>query len=249
MIQFNNVSKTYGKGKYKAVDGVTLTVGKGEVFGFIGPNGAGKTTTIKLLTGILEPNEGTILVNGIDMGKNPVEAKRHIGFVPDSHEMYDRLTGREYLQFMADIYQVDVKQRKAHVEKYLNLFELEEASYQQIRSYSRGMKQKLTIIGALIHNPAVWVLDEPMVGLDPRASHILKEEMRKHCEAGNTVFFSTHVLDVAERLCDRLAIISKGKLIAEGTLAALQAKEGEAGATLEQIFLEMTEDAVEEVAK
>ena len=177
------------------------------------------------------------------MAKDPIGAKRLIGFVPDAHEMYDRLTGMEYLNFMADVYGVSKADRKAHIEKYLELFGLEDASAEQIRSYSRGMRQKLTIIGALIHNPPVWVLDEPMVGLDPRAAHILKEEMRQHCEKGNTVFFSTHVLDVAEKLCDGIAIINKGQLVAQGSLESL--RSGENGATLEQLFLEMT-DAEEE---
>ena len=240
MIQFDHVVKQYGKGGVRAVDDLCLTVGKGRVFGFIGPNGAGKTTTIKLLTGILKPSEGRVLVGGQDMALDPIEAKRLIGFVPDSHEMYDRLTGLEYLRFMADIYGVSSEARKAHIEKYLTLFELEDAAGEQIRSYSRGMKQKLTIIGALIHNPPVWVLDEPMVGLDPRAAHTLKQEMRRHCDEGNTVFFSTHVLEVAERLCDEIAIIDKGRVVAQGTLEEL--RSGESGASLEQLFLKLTED-------
>ena len=178
------------------------------------------------------------------MARDPIEAKRLIGFVPDSHELYDRLTGMEYLNFMADVYQVDANRRKEHIEKYLNLFELEDAAGEQIRSYSRGMKQKLTIIGALIHQPPVWVLDEPMVGLDPRAAHLLKEEMRRHCEAGNTVFFSTHVLEVAEKLCDEIAIIDHGRLVAEGTMEEL--RSGEKGASLEDLFLQLTDaEAVE----
>ncbi len=242
MISINNVSKQYSKGKIKAVDGLSLEVNKGEVFGFIGPNGAGKTTTIKMITGIISPSEGNVSINGFDMGKEPIPAKQCIGFVPDAHELYDRLTGMEYLNFMADVYQVDAATRKAHIEKYLNLFELEKAVFQQIKSYSRGMKQKLTIIGALIHNPPVWVLDEPMVGLDPRAAHLLKEEMRAHCDKGNTVFFSTHVLDVAERLCDRIGIINKGKLVQVGTLEELRKADREKDASLEQLFLEMTSD-------
>lgn len=243
MIQFEHVSKQYAKGKEKALDDLTLHVGKGRVFGFIGPNGAGKTTTIKLLTGILRPTEGRVLIGGLDMSTQPMEAKRLIGFVPDSHEMYERLTGLEYLNFMADMYDVDAAARKAHLEKYLALFELEQAAGDQIRSYSRGMKQKLTIIGALIHQPPLWVLDEPMVGLDPKAAHLLKEEMRRHCQAGNTVFFSTHVLDVAEKLCDEIAIINRGRLIAEGSLEEL--RRGEQGESLEQLFLEMTGEAEE----
>ena len=242
MISISNVSKQYAKGKVKAVDGLSLEVEKGEVFGFIGPNGAGKTTTIKMLTGIISPTEGSIAVNGFDMATEPLKAKQCIGFVPDAHELYDRLTGMEYLNFMGDVYRVDATTRKAHIEKYLSIFELEKAVFQQIKSYSRGMKQKLTIIGALIHNPPVWVLDEPMVGLDPRAAHLLKEEMRAHCDKGNTVFFSTHVLDVAERLCDRIGIINKGKLVQVGTLEALRSKENVKDASLEQLFLELTQE-------
>lgn len=240
MIQFENVIKQYGKGGAKAVDHLSLRVGKGKIFGFIGPNGAGKTTTIRLLTGILQPTSGRVLIGGRDMAKEPLEAKRLIGFVPDSHEMYDRLTGMEYLNFMADIYGVGREERRAHIEKYLTLFELEDAAGDQIRSYSRGMRQKLTVIGALIHHPPVWVLDEPMVGLDPRAAHLLKQEMRRHCDEGNTVFFSTHVLEVAEKLCDEIAIIDKGRLVAKGTLEDL--RSGESGTSLEQLFLSMTEE-------
>lgn len=239
MIQFDHVSKKYGKSAVLAVDDLNLTIEKGKLFGMIGPNGAGKSTSIKLMTGIIAPTEGRVLVGGHDMAKDPIAAKREIGFVPDSHELYDRLTGLEYLNFMADVYQVGAAERKAHIEKYLNLFELEDAAGEQIRSYSRGMKQKLTIIGALIHNPSVWVLDEPMVGLDPKSSHVLKEEMRRHCDAGNTVFFSTHVLEVAERLCDEIAIIDKGKVLARGTMEQLRSSES--GSSLEELFLQLTE--------
>lgn len=239
MILFDHVSKQYGKSTTLAVDDLNMTVETGKVFGYIGPNGAGKSTTIRLMTGILAPTSGRVVIGGHDMAKDPIAAKRHIGFVPDAHELYDRLTGLEYLNFMADVYQVEPAKRKEHIEKYLNLFELEDAAGEQIRSYSRGMKQKLTIIGALIHNPPVWVLDEPMVGLDPKSSHVLKEEMRRHCDAGNTVFFSTHVLEVAEKLCDEIAIIDKGKVLARGTMEEL--RSGETGSSLEELFLQLTE--------
>lgn len=239
MIVFDHVSKKYGKSTTLAVDDLNMTVEKGKLFGMIGPNGAGKSTSIRMMTGIIAPTEGRVLINGYDMAKEPLEAKRMIGFVPDAHELYDRLTGLEYLNFMADVYQVEPAKRKEHIEKYLNLFELEDAAGEQIRSYSRGMKQKLTIIGALIHNPPVWVLDEPMVGLDPKSSHVLKEEMRRHCDAGNTVFFSTHVLEVAEKLCDEIAIIDKGKVLARGTMEEL--RSGETGSSLEELFLQLTE--------
>ena len=239
MIELENVTKTYAHGKKKAVDGLTLKVEGGELFGFIGPNGAGKTTTIKLMTGILAPDEGTVTMAGHSMKEDRLEAQRLIGFVPDGNDLYDRLTGMEYLNFMADVYQVDAARRKAHIEKYLDIFSLEDAVDQQIRSYSKGMKQKLVVIGALIHNPPIWILDEPLGGLDPRAAHLLKEEMIRHCKAGNTVFFSTHVLEVAEKLCTRIGIIADGSLKAQGTLDEL--RSGEMGASLEDLFLELTD--------
>ena len=243
MIQIENVSKSYAKSKVKAVNTMNLQVENGEIFGFIGPNGAGKTTTIKMMTGILRPDEGRILINGHDIVREPIGAKMEIGFVPDSQDVFDKLTGMEYLNFMADVYGVEPADRRERIERYLEMFELTKAAGDNIKSYSHGMRQKLMVIGALLHNPPVWVLDEPMVGLDPKATHLLKEEMRRHCEAGNTVFFSTHVLDVAEKLCDEIAIINKGKLIAEGTLEEL--RSGEKGASLEQLFLEMTGEAEE----
>lgn len=243
MIDFQHVTKAYGKGGVKAVDDLNLHIEAGKVFCFIGPNGAGKTTTIRLLTGILAPTEGTVTIGGYDMAKQPLEAKRLIGYVPDQHDLYDRLTGLEYLRFMADIYGVSAAERKDRIAHYLEVFDLRDAIGQQVKSYSRGMKQKLTVIGALVHQPPVWVLDEPMVGLDPRAAHILKEEMRRHCDAGNTVFFSTHVLEVAERLCDEIAIIDKGRLIAQGTLEEL--RSGHSDESLEQLFLSLTEDDAE----
>ncbi len=245
MIEFRNVSKEYGKSGKLALDGLNLTIGDGELFGFIGPNGAGKTTTIKILTGIIAPTAGESFVNGICMQRSPMEAKRLIGFVPDGAELFDRLTGLEYLNFMADMYDVSAQDRKKHIEKYLSLFELEDAAASQIRTYSKGMRQKLATIGALIHHPPIWVLDEPMMGLDPRASFLLKEEMKRHCAEGNTVFFSTHVLEVAEKLCSRIAVISGGNLIAEGTMEELRRAEG--ASSLEEIFLELTGDAEEAV--
>ena len=239
MIDLQHVTKTYSKNKKKAVDDLTLHVEGGELFGFIGPNGAGKTTTIKLMTGILKPEEGSITMAGHDIAKDRIEAQRLIGFVPDGNDLYDRLSGLEYLNFMADMYQVSAAQRKAHIEKYLDIFSLEDAINNQVRSYSKGMKQKLVVIGALIHNPPVWILDEPLGGLDPRAAHLLKEEMLRHCREGNTVFFSTHVLEVAEKLCTRIGVIDHGSLRAQGTLEEL--RSGEKGASLEDLFLQLTE--------
>jgi len=243
MIELREIEKTYTKGGKKAVDGLTLSVQGGELYGFIGPNGAGKTTTIKLMTGVLTPDRGEITIAGHRMDTDRLAAQRQIGFVPDGNDLYDRLTGMEYLNFMADIYQVEPARRKQHIEKYLDLFSLEDAINNQIRSYSKGMKQKLVVIGALIHHPPVWILDEPLGGLDPRAAHLLKEEMIRHCKEGNTVFFSTHVLEVAEKLCTRIGIISEGRLRAQGTLEEL--RSGEVGASLEDLFLELTDSGEE----
>ena len=244
MIELKQVTKTYAKNNKKAVDNLTLKVEGGELFGFIGPNGAGKTTTIKLMTGILAPYEGTVSMAGHNMATDRIEAQKLIGYVPDGNDLYDRLTGMEYLNFMADVYQVDAARRKAHIEKYLDIFELEDAINSQVRSYSKGMKQKLVVIGALIHNPPVWILDEPLGGLDPWAAHLLKEEMLRHCREGNTVFFSTHVLEVAEKLCTRIGVIDHGSLRAQGTLEEL--RSGEKGASLEDLFLELTDDGGDE---
>jgi ABC-2 type transport system ATP-binding protein len=244
MIELQQVTKTYAKNNKKAVDDLTLKVEGGELFGFIGPNGAGKTTTIKLMTGILAPEQGTVTMAGHNIATDRIAAQRLIGYVPDGNDLYDRLTGMEYLNFMADVYQVDAARRKAHIEKYLELFELKDAINSQVRSYSKGMKQKLVVIGALIHNPPVWILDEPLGGLDPRAAHLLKEEMLRHCREGNTVFFSTHVLEVAEKLCTRIGVIDHGSLRAQGTLEEL--RSGEKGASLEDLFLQLTDDGGDE---
>ncbi len=241
MISIKNVSKSYAKGTVKAVDDISLEVKEGEIFGFIGPNGAGKTTTIKMITGILKPDTGSIAIAGHDIQKEPVQAKQCIGFVPDAHELYDRLTGMEYLKFIADVYGVEEAKRKENIEKYAAMFNLEKALDELIKTYSHGMKQKVTLIGALLHEPTLWILDEPMTGLDPKASFALKEEMKRHCAKGNTVFFSTHVLEVAERVCDRIGIIDNGKLIAVGTIEEL--RHGTKDATLENIFFKLTEEA------
>ena len=239
MIRLENISKSYSGGKTRAVSDLILHVRPGEIFGFIGPNGAGKTTTIKMITGILRPDEGRVIVNGVDMLQNPVEAKRCIGFVPDNHETYDRLTGAEYLNFIGDVYQVSPDVRRDRMKKYLSMFEIEQAAGDLIRSYSHGMKQKLMLTGALLHDPPLWLLDEPMVGLDPKAALLLKQEMRAHCNQGRTVFFSTHVLEVAEKLCDRIGIIFEGRLAAVGTMEQL--RSGDTGASLEKRFFELIE--------
>ncbi len=239
MIEIRNLSKSYNKGAVKAVDSLDLKVNKGEIFGFLGPNGAGKTTTIKMIVGLLNPDSGSILIDGTDMAKDPIAAKRKLGYVPDSPNLYDRLSGMEYLNFMADVYQVPADKRKERIEYYLEMFDLKDAAGDLIKSYSHGMKQKTALTGALIHDPSLWILDEPMVGLDPKSAHLLKNQMREHCSKGNTVFFSTHVLEVAEKLCDRVAIIHKGRLIAIGTVDEL--RHGDNRDSLENIFLELTE--------
>ena len=238
MISIKNVSKSYSKGTVKAVDDVSLEVRNGEIFGFLGPNGAGKTTTIKMIAGVLPIDSGSISVNGYDIVASPIQAKQSLGLVPDTNDIYDRLTGIEYLNFIADIYHVSKSERVEGINKYLEMFEIKDAAKELIRSYSHGMKQKLILAGALLHSPQLWILDEPMTGLDPKSAHLLKQEMRTHCDKGNTVFFSTHVLEVAEKICDRLAIIKGGKIVAVGTLEELRQNKGE---SLENIFLELTE--------
>lgn len=240
MIELINVTKSYN-GKTKAVDNLNLTIPNGEIFGFLGPNGAGKTTTIKMVTGIINSTNGKIKINGIDITKEAVKAKKEFGFVPDNPDMFLRLKGIEYLNFMADIYEVGSEERINAIKNLPERFEMSNALNDQIQSYSHGMRQKIVIIGALIHNPSVWILDEPMTGLDPKSSHILKEMMREHANKGNTVFFSTHILEVAEKICDRFAIINKGNILFCGTFKELkeQFKEDK---SLENIFLEMTGD-------
>lgn len=235
MLKINNLTKSYVKSAVKAVEGLSLDLKPGEIYGFLGPNGAGKTTTIKILTGILSYEEGTVSICGLDLAKNPTEAKRNIGYVSDSHIIYDKLTGREYVDFLADIYGVDIVLRKERAERMLELFELKDAFDSSIKTYSHGMKQKISIIGALIHDPKLWVLDEPMTGLDPQSAYQLKELMRLHCKNGNTVFFSTHILEVAEKLCDRVGIIVKGKLVLEGSIEDIKAASKDS--SLEEIFM------------
>lgn len=240
MIELIGVSKTYG-GTVKAVDNIDLTIPDGEIFGFLGPNGAGKTTTIKMITGILNADSGTIKVNGTDIKTDPVEAKRQTGFVPDSPNMFLRLKGIEYLRFMADVYDVSPKDRAEVIDDLVNNFGMEDVLNDRIQSYSHGMRQKIVLIGSLLHDPSVWILDEPMTGLDPRSSFFLKEMMRKRADSGKTVFFSTHVLDVAEKICDKVAIINKGRILFCGTLDEMR-NSSKKDETLEKLFLELTEN-------
>jgi ABC-2 type transport system ATP-binding protein len=226
MIEIEGVSKTYN-GKTRAVDGLTLTVPAGEIVGFLGPNGAGKTTTLKMITGILSPDAGSIRVNGMDIAKRPVDVKKVIGYVPDSPDQFLKLKGREYLRFMADMYGVSAADRNERAARLSGSFEMTGSLGEALQAYSHGMRQKI---------------DEPLTGLDPKSSFTLKEILRERVRAGRTVFFSTHVLEVAERLCDRVAVIHRGKLLFFGTLAEMKALAG-ADTTLERMFLEMTEDA------
>lgn len=239
MIDIKNVSKSYVKGK-KSVDSLNLEIKNGEIFGFLGPNGAGKTTTIRMITGILDPDEGDILIDDYSIKDNPIEAKRNFGFVPDNPDIFLKLKGLEYLNFLAEVYNVPYDERKNRIENLTKKFEIYNELNNNIESYSHGMRQKIVICGALLSNPKNWILDEPMTGLDPKASFDLKQMMREHASAGNTVFFSTHILEVAEKLCDRVGIINKGELVFVGTFEEMKAKFKEQ-ASLEKLFLEITE--------
>jgi ABC-2 type transport system ATP-binding protein len=240
MIELNQVSKSYNKGKVRAVDNLNLVVNPGEIFGFLGPNGAGKTTTIKMIVGLLKPDTGAIAVNGLDTQKDTLKCKAMTTYVPDYPAIYERLSGMEYLNFIGDVYGVPKTERLQRIEKWLEVFELTQAIGSPIQSYSHGMKQKIVLMAALLPAPQVMILDEPMVGLDPRAAHHLKELMREHCDQGKTLFFSTHIMEVAEKLCDRIGIINKGKLIACGTMEELKQID-QSDESLENIFLELTE--------
>ena len=239
MFEIKSVSKAYTKNGVKAVDGLNLTVNNGEIFGFLGPNGAGKTTSIRMITGILQPDEGDILLDGVSMKERPIAAKRTFAFVPDNPETFSRLKAIEYLNFIGDVYKVPVEERKFRIENYCQKFGLKEVLNNRISSFSHGMKQKLFLIASLITEPQNWILDEPMVGLDPEAAFIIKETMREHAAAGKTVFFSTHVMEVAEKLCDRIGVIKKGQLIFVGTMQELKEQHGKEGQSLEDIFLSL----------
>lgn len=240
MIKIDKVTKTYN-GTYKAVNNLNLEIKNGEIFGLLGPNGAGKTTTIKMITGIIAPTIGTIDINGINITKQPVKAKEQFGYVPDNPDMFLRLTGLEYLNFMADIYGVSSEERSNIISDLAIRFEMETALGDKIQSYSHGMRQKIVVMGVLVHRPSVWILDEPMTGLDPKSAFVLKEMMREHADAGNVVLFSTHILEVAEKICDRVGIINKGELIFQGTLGEMR-NEFKENESLEEMFLEMTQN-------
>lgn len=235
MLEIINFSKTYRGGK-KAVDNLTLHVEPGVIYGFIGHNGAGKTTTIRAAVGALEFEEGDILVNGISIKKDPIAAKRVLAYIPDTPELYNNLTGIKYLRFIADVFGVTESERRERIEHYAGAFEMTKQLGDPISSYSHGMRQKLIVISALLHEPKLLVLDEPFVGLDPKAAFTLKGFMREVCDKGGAIFFSTHVLDTAEKLCDRIAIIKQGRLVAEGTMDEVRGNE-----SLEHVFLELTD--------
>ena len=237
MLKIENLTKTYPGGKV-GVDDLTLEVKAGEIYGFIGHNGAGKTTTIKAIAGLHQFEKGTITIDGISIKDDPIAAKSIIAYIPDNPELYDNLSGMQYLNFVADIFRVSKKDRKAKIESLAAQLEILDALNNQIASYSHGMKQKLAIIGAFIHDPKLLIMDEPFVGLDPKAAFAVKNMMREFCSKGNAIFFSTHVLEVAEKLCDKIAIIKSGKLIAAGTM-----EEVKGNASLEEVFLEITEEA------
>jgi len=242
MIEIRGLSKSYDRGRVKAVKGLDLSVRKGELFGFLGPNGAGKTTTLKVLVGLLKPDAGTVLLGGVDVRREPLKAKALFGYCPDEPVLYERMSGARFLSFIADVYRVDSSVRAARVAELAERFEMREALGDVVASYSHGMRQKLSLMGALLHDPEILILDEPIVGLDPRAAFALKETMRGLCARGRTVFFSTHIMEIAERLCDRVGIINHGELIAAAPLEELRRASGEQGATLERLFLSMTDD-------
>lgn len=239
MIEINNVTKTYDN-IYKAVNNVNLKIPDGKIFGLLGPNGAGKTSIIKMITGIISPTVGDISINGISITDEPVEAKEQFGYVPDSPDIFLRLTGLEYLNFIGDIYDVSLEIRAARIRDLAEKFEMVLDLNDKIQSYSHGMRQKIINMGVMLHRPKVWILDEPMTGLDPKSAYIVKEMMKEHAKGGNTVLFSTHVLEVAEKICDCVAIINKGKVIFEGTLEGLR-DEMKSNDSLEDMFLELTE--------
>ena len=236
MLDIQHLTKTYGE--KKAVDDLTLHIAPGEIYGFIGHNGAGKTTTLKAVVGILQFDSGEITVGGRSIRTDPLGCKRQLAYIPDNPDLYDYMTGIKYLHFIADVFGVDAQTRQERIRRYADTFELTDDLAQPIAAYSHGMKQKLAIIAAWLHDPKLIIMDEPFVGLDPKAAHILKGMMREVCDNGGAIFFSTHVLEVAEKLCDKVAIIKGGRLIRSGTMEEVKGDD-----SLEEVFLELEEDA------
>ena len=232
MLSISHLTKIYGD--KKAVDDLSLHIAPGEIYGFIGHNGAGKTTTLKSVVGILQFDEGEITIGGVSIKDDPIACKNQIAYIPDNPDLYDFMSGIKYLNFVADIFEVGAEERQGRIKKYADMFELTNDLAQPISAYSHGMKQKLAIIAAWMHNPKLIIMDEPFVGLDPKASFLLKEMMREVCKEGGAIFFSTHVLEVAEKLCDKVAIIKSGKLIRSGTMEEVKGDD-----SLEEVFLEL----------
>ena len=235
MLKIEHLTKTYGE--KKAVDDLSLHIAPGEIYGFIGHNGAGKTTTLKSVVGILQFDAGEITIGGVSIRRNPLACKKMLAYIPDNPDLYDYMTGIKYLNFIADIFGVSAETRRERIRKYADLFELTDDLAQPIAAYSHGMKQKLAIIAAWMHDPKLIIMDEPFVGLDPKASHLLKGMMREICDQGGAIFFSTHVLEVAEKLCDKVAIIKSGKLIRSGTMEEVKGDD-----SLEEVFLELEDE-------
>jgi len=236
ILEIKNYTKVYGGGK-RAADNINITVESGDIYGFIGHNGAGKSTTIRAVVGVLDFEEGDIIIDGHSVKNESLECKRITAYIPDNPDLYENLTGIQYLNFISDVFELDGEVREERIKKYADMFEITDALGSLISSYSHGMKQKVAIIGALIQEPKLMVMDEPFVGLDPKASYVLKEIMHDMCSKGSAVFFSTHVLDVAEKLCNKVAIIKGGKLIASGTMSELTN-----GQSLEEVFLEVVNE-------
>ena len=235
MLEIKNLTKTFGE--KTAVDHLSLKIEPGEIYGFIGHNGAGKTTTLKSVAGILQFDEGEIKIGGISVKEDPIACKKILAYIPDNPDIYEFMTGIKYLNFIADIFGVGAEERQERIKKYADLFELTKDLAEPVSAYSHGMKQKLAVISAWLHEPKLIIMDEPFVGLDPKASHILKEMMREFCDKGNAIFFSTHVLEVAQKLCDKVAIIKNGKLIRSGTMEEVRGDD-----SLEEVFLELEEE-------
>ena len=243
LLEIKNLTKSYGESTVNAVEDLSISLREGEIYGFLGPNGAGKSTTIKSLVGIYPFQHGDILIDGVSIKTDPLAAKMKIGYVSDNHAVFERLTGQEYVNHIANLYNVDLDEAAERTNRLLDIFKLHDAFHHPIKSYSHGMKQKISVIAALVHNPKLWVLDEPLTGLDPQSSYQLKKVMKQHAEAGNTVFFSSHILDVVENLCDRCCIIKKGKLQGIYDIHELKAN----GESLEEIFMNVIGDISEEI--
>ena len=240
MLKIEKLTKVFDG--FTAVDGISLTINRGELFGFLGPNGAGKTTTIKMLVGLLSPTSGALYVDGLDVWKKPMEVKRKIGYVPDQPFLYDKLTGREFLAFSGGLYELSKKEIKLKVDELVNELAIEDWLYKRTEEYSQGMRQRITIASAFLHNPDLIVIDEPMVGLDPQTAHLVKKFLRKNTEAGKTVFMSTHSLNVVEEICTKVSIIKRGQIIFDDKIEVLEKLKQEKNNNLEELFIQLTNE-------